>query len=255
MSDLLDCINTKKAVLVCAMAAFLFSATGAAPSAFAGPSIKVTPAKHDLGKINEGDKVSRRFTITNEGNETLVVKDVIPSCGCTTSQIDSKNIGPGESSGVTIVFDSALRPGPFTKQVTILSNDEARPKVDALITGEVVRAPAPRVTLEPSLVRLNKAPPESVVEAWFNVRNDGSKELVVTGVYLKKGVYAVGAPVREKAPVEAFTLAPGGQKPIMLPVKTPAKGFIRLEYQVETNDPRIPMATLIITGEVETPKK
>ena len=48
-----------------------------------GPKLLVQPTEHNFGKINQGDKVTHVFVITNNGGDLLIIEHVQASCGCT----------------------------------------------------------------------------------------------------------------------------------------------------------------------------
>jgi hypothetical protein len=48
----------------------------------------------------------RAIGIKNSGNEKLIVKDLIPDCGCTLPKIDKKEFEPDEEGSVEVIFDS-----------------------------------------------------------------------------------------------------------------------------------------------------
>ena len=46
---------------------------------FAQPSIVFTEENHDLGTVNQGEKIEHNFIFKNEGNEELVIERLVPS--------------------------------------------------------------------------------------------------------------------------------------------------------------------------------
>ena len=76
---------------------------------------------HDFGNIPSGPDVSHSFTFTNAGNEPLIIQDCNPSCNCTTPTWPKQPILPGKTGAIKLSFHTN-HPGPFTKQVSILSN-------------------------------------------------------------------------------------------------------------------------------------
>jgi len=76
---------------------------------------------HDFGNIPSGPDVSHSFSFTNAGNEPLIIQDCNPSCNCTTPTWPKQPILPGRTGVIKVSFHTN-HPGPFTKQVSILSN-------------------------------------------------------------------------------------------------------------------------------------
>ncbi|MGB0934229.1 MAG: DUF1573 domain-containing protein [Lishizhenia sp.] len=59
-----------------------------------------------LGKFKEGEKVTHTFTFTNSGEIPLVITNAKVSCTCTTIDFSKKPILPGDTSAITIHFDT-----------------------------------------------------------------------------------------------------------------------------------------------------
>lgn len=78
---------------------------------------------HDFGTIKEdGSKVNYQFEFTNVGNNPLIIKNVLASCGCTVPHWTKDAILPGCKGVISVDFDPINRPGQFTKTLTIFSN-------------------------------------------------------------------------------------------------------------------------------------
>jgi len=84
---------------------------------------------HDYGVIIEGEKPEYAFKFKNVGNEPIIIKDVKPSCGCTTPDWPKKPIMPGESSEIRATYNSENRMGGFNKAIRIISNAKTPTKI------------------------------------------------------------------------------------------------------------------------------
>lgn len=105
------------------------------------PVISFDVKEHDFGKINEKDgSVTYVFNFTNKGNAPLVISRVQASCGCTTPTWSKEPIEPGKKGAVTVTYNTANRPGMFTKTITVYSNDALEQTV-LIIKGEVIPIP------------------------------------------------------------------------------------------------------------------
>jgi len=82
----------------------------------------------DIGTVRSGEIVRHSFRFRNTGNAPLVVKDIIPSCGCTKVDITSRVLKPGEEASVDVVFDSKGWFGSQYKSVTLRTNGVIREK-------------------------------------------------------------------------------------------------------------------------------
>ena len=77
--------------------------------------------EHDFGKIPQGEPVSYKFKLTNTGDGPLIIKNVVPSCGCTTPKWPEQPIKPGDTAYIKAVYD-AKQTGAFNKEIRIHSN-------------------------------------------------------------------------------------------------------------------------------------
>ncbi|MEW5846895.1 MAG: DUF1573 domain-containing protein [Bacteroidota bacterium] len=82
----------------------------------------------DAGTVHSGELVKHSFRFKNTGNIPLVVKDVIPSCGCTKVDVSQKILKPGDEATVEVVFDSKGWFGSQYKAVTLRTNGVIREK-------------------------------------------------------------------------------------------------------------------------------
>ena len=67
-------------------------------------SLKFDKMEHDFGKVKEDTDNKTFFTVTNTGQNPLVIESVKASCGCTTPSKPEKPIAPGKSDKIEVVF-------------------------------------------------------------------------------------------------------------------------------------------------------
>ena len=83
----------------------------------------VGDAIYDFGDIKEADgAASHTFTLLNNGELPLVISRVVTSCGCTQPEWTKEPIAPGKTGEVRVAYDTAGRPGPFTRTISVYSN-------------------------------------------------------------------------------------------------------------------------------------
>jgi len=92
------------------------------------PELKLIEDFFDFGSIKEGEVISHTFHFKNIGDEKLIVKDLIPDCGCTLPKIDKKEFEPDEEGSVEVIFDSKGWQGSQYKSVTLRTNAPDREK-------------------------------------------------------------------------------------------------------------------------------
>ena len=104
--------------------AIILLTTGIASAQQKGASIAVVGDEvHDFGVVKEANGPAvHTFTIKNEGNIALNVSRVTTSCGCTVPEFSKEPIAPGKTGEIKVSFDTANRPGPFTKTISVFSD-------------------------------------------------------------------------------------------------------------------------------------
>ena len=112
----------------------------------------------DFGTISMAKgNVETKFTLKNDGDESLTITEVITSCMCTTAEIDGKTFGmhgsiaagieiPAKTSKEMLVtFDpNAHGPtatGPITRVIDIRTNTDTKisPPKEIIVKGVVVK--------------------------------------------------------------------------------------------------------------------
>ena len=93
-----------------------------------GPVMTFEKTEIDYGTIAQGSDPLRKFKFKNTGTEPLVIKNARGSCGCTVPTYKKEPISAKESGDIEVRYDTQ-RVGPFTKTVTIETNEGEQPRV------------------------------------------------------------------------------------------------------------------------------
>lgn len=86
------------------------------------PKLFLPESHFNFGTIKSGDTVIHEFKFYNRGNAPLLITDVSSSCGCTIPNITARQLNPGDSSILTVIFDSSDKIGFQEKKITIFAN-------------------------------------------------------------------------------------------------------------------------------------
>jgi len=121
----------KKILLSCM---FMFTLAGAAFAQGSGnpqstpdkpqDAIKFKEMVYNFKEVEYSSDVSHSFMFTNNSNSPITIKEVTPSCGCTTTDYTKGPIMPGKTGSVSIKYDSS-RVGYFAKTVSVKINDDS----------------------------------------------------------------------------------------------------------------------------------
>lgn len=101
------------------------------------PKITFENVNFNFGSIKGGQKATYEYKFKNEGKSVLSIRKIITSCGCTTTSAKQMTIKPGQSSSISIVFDSSGKKGSQNKTVTVISNDPKNSNILLWIKGNV----------------------------------------------------------------------------------------------------------------------
>ncbi len=95
----------------------------------AAPVMTFEKTEIDYGTIAQGSDPLRKFKFKNTGTTALIIKGARGSCGCTVPNYKKEPVMPGETAEIEVRYDTQ-RVGPFTKTVTIETNEPAPTDAD-----------------------------------------------------------------------------------------------------------------------------
>jgi hypothetical protein len=101
------------------------------------PRIAFDREEHDFGVVGQEQEVRTEFTVTNRGGGTLRLKAVRADCGCAVAEVADRELGPGESVPMAVLFRTMTFAGPHTKRVRVWSDDPERPTADVVLRIDV----------------------------------------------------------------------------------------------------------------------
>jgi len=162
--------------------------------AASGPKMVVPEKVKDTGTVPQGEVVEVDFKIVNEGSETLEIKTVRPTCGCTVADYDEE-IAPGGEGYVKAKLETKGFSGAISKSILIMTNDPREPTVSVVIKTNV----QPYVEVLPRpLVRFNAVLREPMAQKVVVVATEDDKDFSVSKVsssvpFLKTSVRQLGA--------------------------------------------------------------
>lgn len=103
-----------------------------------GAKIFIPEIVWEFGRIPEGSAVSHVYWIKNIGTDTLKIKEIKTTCGCTKAPLNKKVIASNDSTEVELIFSAGRYEGKVVKSASITSNDTALGKVKIYFSGKLV---------------------------------------------------------------------------------------------------------------------
>src|SRR5436190_23814570 len=93
-----------------------------ADQAVKGPRISVDRMEHDFGPARQMAEIKTEFKVTNTGTAPLHAT-AAGNCGCAQASLADREIAPGATTVLSVVFHTERFVGPQVKRVTITSDD------------------------------------------------------------------------------------------------------------------------------------
>jgi len=232
-------------MLTAAILALTLAGGPAAADAADGPKMMVPEKIKDMGKVAQGEVLDADFAIVNEGDETLEIKAVRPTCGCTVADFD-REIAPGETGYIKSKLDTRDFSGPISKSILVMTNDPQDPTTTLIIKTDV----HPYVQVLPrALVRFNAVRHEPMEQKVTVVADAEEKDFRVTGVKSSESFLLASV-----HPVPADQLLAGKsaqQYEVVLTMeKDPPVGPVNAVLEIETNHPKAKTVPVKVFGVV-----
>lgn len=204
-------------------------------SAEAAPTASIPSNFHQFGSVNQGAIVEHSFELKNTGNEPLLIRKVLPSCGCTAAIMDSHSIAPGQTVAIRASFNTAGFQGKRRESIQIFTNDPLRPVTELTIEGFIIR----EVTSDPYRILFGSIAKGSTKTA----------EVVVT---LQPGISISEISSRSEYLSAEQHLAEGNKIPISVTLKPGAPvGNLRGLIAVKTTSRQVPLLNIPVIAQIE----
>jgi hypothetical protein len=101
------------------------------------PKLTLDKKEHNFGMISEaGDIITTEIKFTNSGKQLLKIYNMDPSCGCISLKAPKKELQPGESMIVKVIFDTVTKKGYSNYSIGIICNDPTNPEFEIPIKAQ-----------------------------------------------------------------------------------------------------------------------
>ncbi len=202
------------------------------------PRMVVDALNHDFGRVTQGDKVSHRFKISNEGDAPLNIIRMNSSCGCTSTLLGQAHLEPGEATELEVTFNAAGLRGPAHKSVQVVSDDPVNPDRILTFQADVVGD----IQASEQEVRFLDLQPRDRRKATVKLESGSGRSITVADVGLSEAPW-LGVATREAGRVlyvdfdllakDLPPARPSGTDTIVLHLKTPEPYQVRLQVSWE----------------------
>jgi hypothetical protein len=195
----------------------------------------------DFGEIQQGSNIELVFEFENTGTGTLVIRDVLPQCGCTIPRAWDVAVPSGHRGRIPVTFESGRESGDLTRVIDLMTNVPDKSKLTLMLKGRVVK---PALVVAPSNLFLAEVTSRTrKLNGTFRIVNNTAKPLVVTNVETPNDI-ATTHTLSETKKGKEFLLD--------FTVRAPFSGPERVQRQftLTTNDPVEPVLRLFFSYRV-----
>ena len=104
----------------------------------AAKPIAVVPNKtHDFGMLDPHTTATHSFNIRNEGEHPLALEVRETSCKCTVGNLGSDLLDPGQSTKITLTWNTGYQADKYEQTATLVTNDPVKKLIKLTVKGEV----------------------------------------------------------------------------------------------------------------------
>ena len=96
------------------------------------------PREWDFGQVKQGEILKHDFLLKNETADVLKINSVNTSCGCTVSQSEKKSLKPGESTKISVSFNTRGYSGAVKQYVYVNTDSVDLAVIKFIIKAEVL---------------------------------------------------------------------------------------------------------------------
>lgn len=88
----------------------------------AGPAIEISVDSFNFGRAAQHAVLSHRFKIASTGDDTLIITNIVPGCGCTRAPLADSSLAPGEETTLELFFSTKSFRGIVSKKAYFETN-------------------------------------------------------------------------------------------------------------------------------------
>jgi hypothetical protein len=206
---------------------------GSFASGETGPKIKFREDSIDFGKIKQGEALTHIFVFHNVGEDTLKIKRVQSSCGCTAALVSKREIAPGEKGEVRVTFNSRGFRGKVNKYIYVDTNEPTQSTKKLSVSANIEVPPQPSISLDRYSADVGLFLEGEEMKTKTVISNKGQLELRVNCSHKDATFFSEGKEI-------SFPLKIPAGKSREVEIRIPPrkrKGVVREYIMIKSNDP------------------
>ena len=96
-------------------------------NSFSQPKLESSGEKFDFGLTTQNSTIVYSFWLKSTGSDTVKISEIKTGCSCAIRSLESDLIAPGDSTQLTISWNTERATGPIKRYPLIYSNGSAKP--------------------------------------------------------------------------------------------------------------------------------
>ncbi|MEJ5244286.1 MAG: DUF1573 domain-containing protein [Bacteroidota bacterium] len=178
--------------------------------------------------------------IKNVGNEKLVIKEVKPTCGCTTAPLDKYELAPGDTTKMKITLNLGSSSGKIHKTIRVTSNDPTAQNKIISLKANVIRP----IEIKPANYIVFDNPKVGVEStAKFFIKNNTNKPIKISNYKTEPNILKINL-VGEKQ------IQPNEEIEIIARIIPDKTGYLNAFIKMNTTEPDTPEVEIRCYGNV-----
>lgn len=167
------------------------------------PEIRINPISAVFDTTLIGNTKTKVFSITNTGNDVLVINSITSSNPAFSGSAQSLSIPPAGSQNFTVAFTPNSE-GMFNSTITINSNATLNQNMSVTVSGYGL-LPRAHIEITPNIHDFGSVYTNSYAEYSFVIRNNGNAALNVSGIQTTENVFSTNKTFPFSIPVNGST--------------------------------------------------
>ncbi len=196
---------------------------------------------HDFGTVARAAKTEFRFEFENRSNQTIHVRSVRASCGCTTPIVETESVAPGQRGSILAKFNTHTHTGKRQATLTVSFDQPNYTEIQLLVKGYI----RSDIVFNPGEIVFGTIPKGEAKDTIVDLDYAGRSDWQVLGVRANDSF--VNATVKEIS-------RQGGRIKYQVAVKlaeTAPAGALQSELVLDTNDRNLKTVPIRLTANIE----
>jgi hypothetical protein len=211
------------------------SASAQATNVEHAPKLVCDQATFNFGELDNSGAAEHTYVLRNEGDLTLEIKNVRPSCGCTVASISTKTVPPGGQTEVSARFSLQGRTGFQHKTIAVESNDPKQPSFTLVLEGTAISD----LDVKPRQLSFGRITSDACVTGVVEISVQTTNAVRITKVTTASSNIAV----------KTETIEEGKRYRILIESLPPlAQGAFAGNARIETDHPKYPVIDIPVTA-------